>query len=272
MRLAFSQISTVNASFAEDVAAYAAAGFDAIGLWEMKLPADDDANRELLREHGLAVANCVPAVPSLLQLGIPGLAGPADPEERIAAICASVRRLAAYEPECVLCLSGPAGRLHEDEARAAVARGLRRIAGAAREAGVRLGLEPIHPAQRETTSFVNTVGDAVALLDQAGLADVGIMVDTFNLWDDGDAADWLRAHAHDRVSGVHVADRPGGDRSDRVLPGEAGTRTRELVAAAREGGWDGSLDVEIFSEPDRFWGLPVDEAARRAHAAAAALL
>ena len=33
MRLALSEISTVNASFADDVAAYAAAGFDAIGLF-----------------------------------------------------------------------------------------------------------------------------------------------------------------------------------------------------------------------------------------------
>ncbi len=271
MRLALSEISTAGAPFAEDVAAYAAAGFDAIGLWETKLPPDDEASRALLAAHGLAVANCVPAVPSLLQLGIPGLEGPPDPEERIDAICASVRRLATFAPESVLCLTGPAGELDRDEARALVVQGLRRIASVAREAGVRLGLEPIHPSQRETTSFVSSVADAVALLDEAGLADVGIMVDTFNLWDDPGAEAWLRAHARERVSGVHVADRPGGG-SDRALPGEAGSRARELVQAARAGGWDGSLDVEIFSGPEGFWGLPVAEAARRAHAAAAALL
>ena len=44
VKLSLSEISTVNASFAEDVAAYAAAGFDGIGIWEMKLPADDAAN------------------------------------------------------------------------------------------------------------------------------------------------------------------------------------------------------------------------------------
>jgi len=47
VRVGLSQISTVNASFEEDVVAYAAAGFDAIGLWEFKLPDDDDANRFL---------------------------------------------------------------------------------------------------------------------------------------------------------------------------------------------------------------------------------
>src|SRR5262249_20982640 len=79
MRLSLSEISTVGASFEEDVVAYAAAGFDAIGVWEMKLPADDDANRQLLAEHGLDVSNCVPAIPSILPLGIPGMEGPDDP-------------------------------------------------------------------------------------------------------------------------------------------------------------------------------------------------
>ena len=76
MRLALSEISTVNASFSEDVAAYAAAGFDGIGIWEMKLPADDGPNRALLREAGLGVANCIPTVPSILPLRLPGMEGP----------------------------------------------------------------------------------------------------------------------------------------------------------------------------------------------------
>ena len=54
MRLSLSEISTVNASFAQDVAAYAAAGFDGIGIWEMKLPEDDAANLAMLRGAGLA--------------------------------------------------------------------------------------------------------------------------------------------------------------------------------------------------------------------------
>ena len=62
MRLGLSEISTVGALFADDVAAYAAAGLDAIGIWEFKLPDDDDASVALLHDAGIAVANCVPAV------------------------------------------------------------------------------------------------------------------------------------------------------------------------------------------------------------------
>ena len=60
-------------------------------------------------------------------------------------------------------------------------------------------------------------------------------------------------------------------RRDRVPPTEGVTGPERLVRLLRAEGFDGSLDVEIFGEPDGFWALPVDEAARRAYAGARAL-
>lgn len=269
MKLSLSEISTVGTSFEEDVAAYSTAGFEGIGIWEMKLPPDDAANLALLRGAGLEVASCVPTVPSILPLGLPGMEGPPDVAERVAALCASVHRLAAYEPESVLCLTGPVGDRDVGEARRLVIEGLREIASAARQAGVRLGLEPATPHQRDSVSFVNSVADALDLLAEADLPDVGIMADTYNLWHDDTES--LAAIA-DRVTGLHVADEPTEPgRTDRVLPGEGGARSAEIVRALRGAGWDGFLDVEIFSTPELFWRLPTDEAARRAYAAIVAL-
>ena len=262
MKLSLSEISTVAASFEEDVAAYAAAGFDGIGIWEFKLPEDDDANRALLREAGLAVASCVPAVPSILPIQLPGMDDPREPAERVAALVSSVSRLAAYEPECVVCLTGVAGDLDADRAREIVVDGLRKVAATARDAGVRLGLEPATPRQRATVSFLNSVSEAVELLEEAGLPDVGIMADTYNLWHEPPEA--LAAVAS-RVTGLHVADDPGGDAEYRVLPGEGGTRSAEHTRALVDAGWGGFVDVEIFSTPELYWSLPVDEAARRAY-------
>jgi hypothetical protein len=42
----------------------------------------------------------------------------------------------------------------------------------------------------------------------------------------------------------------------------------ELVLAT---GFDGYVDIEIFSTPEAFWGLSPEEAARRAHGALRAL-
>ena len=265
MKLALSEISTVNATFEEDVAAYAAAGFDGIGIWEMKLPADDRASLAFLREAGLTVANCIPKVPSILQLLLPGMEGPPDPEERIAALCSSIRRLAPFEPESVICLTGAVGGRDPTGARKLVVAGLCEVAAAASEAGVRLGLEPAGAS----VSMVATVAETLELLEEAGLDDVGVMADTYNLWHE--APDGLAAVAK-RVTGLHVADEPTGpDRTDRVLPGEGGTRSAEHVRALAAAGWDGFLDVEIFSTPEGFWGLPTEEAARRAYAAVSRL-
>jgi sugar phosphate isomerase/epimerase len=270
MKLSLSEISTEGTPFAENVRAFAAAGFDGIGIWEINQRGDHAAGLALVRDAGLEVANCVPAIPSLLPLGIPGMEGPPDPGERVASICESVRRLAAFDPESVLVLTGPVGQRTEDEARRIVVEGLREVAQAARETGVRLGLEPAHPGQRDSVSFVNSIADALALLDHTGLRDVGIMADTYNLWHEEPRS---LARVAERVTGLHVADEPADpDRTDRVLPGEGGTRSAEHIRALLDAGWDGFLDVEIFSTRDRFWGLPVDEAARRAHAAATALL
>ncbi len=192
-------------------------------------------------------------MPSFLQLAIPGMEGPADPEARIEAICASIRRLAAYDPGCVLCLSGPLGGRSPEQGRDIVVDGLRRAAAAAREAGVHLGFEPIHPAQHETAGFVTSLADALELLDEAGADDAGIMADTFNLGHETDEA-VVRASA--RFTGLHVADElPEPTPGVRGLPGPEG-RSAEIVAALRANGWDGTLDVEIFSTPDHVLGAP----------------
>jgi sugar phosphate isomerase/epimerase len=267
--LSLSEISTVGASFAEDVEAYAAAGFDAIGVWEFKLPPDDAANIALLREHGLRVSVCVPEVPSVLQLAITGMEGPADPAERVASLERSVARFASYEPACIACLAGPLGAYSVDDGTRILVEGLRTVAAAARVPGVRVGFEPVHISQRDEAGFVNSLADADAVLASVAAPEVGVLFDTYHLWDDPEVMPWIAANAG-RIVGVHVADWPTLDRSDRVLPGEGISRTRGLVAALAAAGWDGALDVEIFSTPELFWGLPVAEAARVAHAAAAA--
>ena len=270
MPLSLSEISTVGASFRDDLRAYAAAGFDGIGIWEMKL--GDAGDHAAFRASGLHATNCVPLVPSILPNAV--IDGPLDVDERIESLCASMSRFAAYEPESVLLLTGPAGDLGETEARRIVVQGLRRIATAAADAGVRLGLEPIHASERDALTLVTTIPEALDLLAEADLRDVGVMVDLWHVWDTPTIERDLRVHV-DRITGVHVADwRPPG-RTDRALPGDGISRTRELTAILADAGFRGSWDVEIFGDPeqpDSLWSLPVDEAARRAYGAAVGVL
>lgn len=267
MSLSLSEISTVRASFRDDLHAYAAAGFDGIGIWEMKLR-DDEDDLAAVRASGLRVTNCVPSVPSILPNAV--IEGPDDVNERVEAICASIRRLARYEPDCVLCLTGAPGERDEARARALAIDGLQRVAAAAADAGVRLGLEPIHASQREALTLVTTIPEALSLLDEAGLPDVGLMVDLWHLGDTPDVERDLRENV-ERITGVHVAEHFPGGRGDRDLPG---ARCAELMRVLHDAGWRGAWDVEIFGDPDRpdsLWALDVGKAASRAHAAVAAL-
>jgi sugar phosphate isomerase/epimerase len=264
-KLSLSEISTVGASFRDDLAAYRAAGFDGIGIWEMKL-GDDGADAEALRESGLRATNCVPLVPSILPNTV--IEGPEDVEERVVAICASIRRLAPFRPDCVLCLTGARSGYAESKARSLAVEGLKRVAAAADEAGVRFGLEPIHVSQREQLSLITTIPETLDLLEEAGLPTVGIMVDLWHVGDTHDVERHLTDNV-DRITGVHVAERFPDGRSDRDLPGQ---RCAELMAVLRDAGWTGAWDVEIFGDGERvdsLWSLPPEEAARRAHAAAA---
>ena len=237
----------------------------------MKL-GDDEDDLLALRESGLSATNCVPLVPSILPNTV--IDGPDDVEERIEAICNSVRRFARYEPDCVLCLTGAAGDRSEDEARRLVVEGLRRIAATADEADVRFGLEPIHVSEREGLTIVTSIPEAFDLLDEAGLPDVGIMLDLWHIGDTPDVEQHLRDNVT-RITGVHVADWFGGGRGDRALPGEGGSRTAELMGVLHEAGWRGAWDVEIFGDTERadsLWSLDPETAAQRAHAAIARIV
>jgi sugar phosphate isomerase/epimerase len=234
MRLSISQITTVTQSFADDLDAYRAAGADGIGIWELKLEGD---SLERFRAGGLDAAAAVPAVPSILPL--PLMEGPEDPAARVEAICDGIARLAPFEPECVLFLTGP------DEDRAAVLDGLRLIADAGREHGVPVALEPIQREFAHLWTIVSSLDEAAALIDEAG-ADVGLLYDTWHLW--GEPLEQIERH-RDRIRGVHLADwrEPTRNTNDRVLPGDGVLEFGPILDALR---WDGFYDLEIFSDAE----------------------
>jgi sugar phosphate isomerase/epimerase len=253
MRTSVAEITTAFQSFADDLDAYRAAGADGIGIWEHKLGAD---SVDRFRASGLAAAAAVPAVPSILPL--PLMEGPEDPAARVEALCAGVERLAAFEPACVLFLTGPG------DDRAVVLDGIRAIADAAARAGVRAALEPIQREFRAFWTIVATLDDAAGLLDEAGRPDVGLVFDTWHLWNVPGLAGQITRH-RDRIAAVHVADwrEPTRNTNDRVLPGDGVVDFPPIFEALA---WDGLYDLEIFSDPElpgSLWTLDPRELARK---------
>ena len=251
MKRSISQITTVSQSFGDDLDVYRAAGADGIGIWEMKLEAD---SLERFQVSGLEAAAAVPAVPSILPL--PLMEGPADPDERVEAICSAIRRLAPFGPACVLFLTGPG------DDREAVLDGIRAIADEGKRQGVRIALEPVQREYADLWTIVTSLDEAAQLLDEAGRPDVGLMYDTWHLWNQPlEEIDRYR----DRIAAVHIADWRGQTRNtnDRVLPDDGVVDFAPIVETLR---WDGLYDLEIFSDtdlPDSLWLEDPRELARR---------
>lgn len=253
-RISVSQVSTLAATFAEDVRTYAAAGLDGIGVWELKLgDGPDDAAVQLLRESGLGSATAVPSVPSIHPL--PLLPGPDSPRERVDAILRSLARLAPFEPAAVLCLTGPGDR-------GTAIRGLREIVREAERLGLTVALEPFQREGLESWSILNTLADAAAVVDEIGSPALGIQFDVWHLWNTADLFEDIERYGA-LIAGVHVNDwrEPTRGWADRVLPGDGIAGVPAILGALERAGWDGFYDIEVFSDngtfgtayPDSLW-------------------
>lgn len=255
-----SQVSTLTASFADDVRAYTEAGAAGVGIWEMKL---DAGSLEEFRASGLGAATAVPVVPSIQPL--PLLPGPDTVAERIASLLRSLEVLAPYAPAAVVCFTGPGDRetaLH----------GVREVAREAERLGLRLAVEPFQREGIESWSVLNTLADAAEFVEEVGSDAVGIQFDVWHLWNTLDLFEEIERHAP-LIAGVHVSDwrEPTRGWADRVLPGDGATDLPAILGALDSVGWDGYYDLEIFSDngafgsayPDSLWDLDAAEFARR---------
>jgi sugar phosphate isomerase/epimerase len=259
-RFSISQVSTLAASFTDDVRAYAEAGVDGIGVWEIKL---DETSLAAFQASGLRSSTAVPAVPSVHPL--PLLPGPDTVRERVDALLRSLEVLAPYAPPAILCFTGPGDR-------ETAVKGVREIAREAERLGLRLAVEPFQLDGIESWSILNTLGDAAEFVDEVGSAAVGIQFDVWHLWNTPGLLDEIPRHAH-LIAGVHVSDwrEPTRGWADRVLPSDGAADLPAILGVLEDVGWEGFYDLEIFSDngafgsayPDSLWDLDAAELARR---------
>lgn len=131
----------------------------------------------------------------------------------------------------------------------------------ARQAGVPLAIEPLHPMQ-VARAAVNTLEQALDMCDALGEG-VGVAVDAYHVWWDPKLAGQI-ARGRGRILGYHICDWlvPTRDLlNDRGMMGDGVIdlpRIRSWVEAA---GYSGFQEVEIFSELD-WWKRDPDQVLR----------
>ncbi len=178
-----------------------------------------------------------------------------------------MRRLARFEPEVILFLTGARGERDLAQARRDVIEGIRQLGRAAREVGVRVALEPIHRSAEAAFTIVSDLPGAESLVTEAGDDSVGILFDTWHLWDTPDVLEHARRLAH-RFPAVHINDWRKVTRNwdDRVLPGDGIIDLPAIFGALESGGFDGWYDLEVISAeryPDSLLRLAPLELVRR---------
>ncbi len=241
--------------FEANAARLAALGYDGVEL-AVRDPAwlDVQAVQRVLDKHRLIV----PAIGTGQAFVEEGLSF-TDPDESVreAAVQRIISHIAlARRFNAIVILGlirGKAGATRESPLRDA----MKRVAQNASESGVRLAIEPIN---RYETNLVNTVAEALALIDEIGADNVGILFDTFHAnIEEPRIEESLRARGS-RLFHVHVAD------SNRWAPGAGHINFARIIATLREMKYEGWLSAEILPKPD------VARAAERAIRAMRALL
>ena len=149
-------------------------------------------------------------------------------------------------------------------ARSQVQDGIAATMDYAREVGMPLAIEPLHPMQAADRACVNTMEQALDLCDaidpeRTGM--LGVAVDAYHVWWDPKLASQIARAGVDRLLAWHVCDwlTPTRDLlSDRGMMGDGVIELRKIRGWMEDAGYAGFAEVEIFSEQD-WWLRPGDE-------------
>jgi sugar phosphate isomerase/epimerase len=233
-------------------------GIAGISPWRDKLDELGAAEAaRLIRAHGLTVSGLCRG----------GMFPAPDETRRRAAIDDNRRAIddaATIGAHCLVLVVGglPPGSRDIAGARRMVADGIAAIAEHARRARVPLAIEPLHPMYCADRACINTLDQALDVIDALG-ADgegVGVAVDVYHTWWDPHLAQAI-ARAGDRILGYHLCDWLVPTRDlllDRGMMGDGVIDLRALRAQIEGAGYRGMHEVEIFSASN-WWQRDPDE-------------
>lgn len=252
-RIAVSEVTTSEWSFEEDVRNYAAVdGVEGVAVWREKLDGvGAERAAELLDDHGLEAAS----------LAFEGTFTDEETFERAVDDAESALHDAATLGAPVVHLfAGPRLGVSVSGGDERVRRALEHLAPTARETGVTLALEAVHPIEVMRRSTVVTLRQAGRLVD--GIDVAGVTVDTWNTWWDPEVGPSI-AEVRDDVVAVQIADwrADADDPRNRAPPGEGVVPLSNLVATVEATGYEGWYEVELFTDrygPEEYESLVRD--------------
>ena len=256
-RLSLNQITTANWTVCEAVEGCVRHGVPSIALWRNKI-----------EEAGLApcvrlVKDAQLHVSSVCRGGMFPAATEAERKKNLEDNFRAADEAAALNADSLVMVVGGCSEVGIEDARTMVSDGVAALVPYARERGVRIGLEPLHPMYAAERSVLVTIGQALKLASAYCSEEVGVVLDTFHIWWDPQVAE-LIAQAAGRIYGFHVSDWlvPLPDLLlGRGLMGDGVIDNRKLSALVEQAGYTGPIEVEIFNRA--LWDSDPDDVLRR---------
>lgn len=169
----------------------------------------------------------------------------------------------ALKADCLVLVVGglPGSSKDMPEARKQVAEGIAAILPYAREMGMPLAIEPLHPMYAADRACVNTLSQALDLCVELGDG-VGVAVDIYHVWWDPQLETQIaRAGQMGAILAHHICDWlvPTTDLLlDRGMMGDGVVDLPAIRRMVEAAGFHGPQEVEIFSR-DHWWKRPGDE-------------
>ncbi|WP_329037420.1 sugar phosphate isomerase/epimerase [Streptomyces sp. NBC_00178] len=248
-RLSLNQETVRQLSLPDLAEACLSSGIGQVGLWRAPVRAYGvERAGKLFRDAGLTVTSLCRG----------GFLTATDPAERARALednRAAVDEAAGVGTDTLVLVSGglPDGQKDLHAARERIADALAELAPYARDRGVRLAVEPLHPMFASDRCVVSTLSQALDLAERFPAEQVGVVVDTYHVWwDDGVPAQIARAGAGGRIHSFQLADwitpLPAGVLVGRGQLGDGCVDFRAFRAQVEAAGYGGPIEVEIFNE------------------------
>jgi sugar phosphate isomerase/epimerase len=150
-------------------------------------------------------------------------------------------------------LAGRAAHRDIDAAREQVTEGIAALLDDARERGMPLAIEPLHPMYAAERACINTLEQALDVcdaLDAQRSGALGVALDVYHVWWDPKLPVMIERAGRERLLALHVCDWlvPTTDLlNDRGMMGDGVIDIPRIRAAVEAQGFVGYSEVEIFS-------------------------
>ncbi len=256
-RLCIHQVSLMQCGFRQSIDCLARHGVMQTAVWKDKLD-------EVGTQQGARILNDAGVTSiSLCAGGFLTAATKADQQKILDDNRRWLDQAAAIGAHSMVAITGglTAGETDINTARKRALDRLGELAPSARDAGVKIALEPLHPMVCGNRSVISSLGEANDILDKLDMPDVlGIAVDTYALWWDSKLQDEI-ARAAGRIINLHVSDwlnDTSDTRLDRGMMGDGHIDNRAIRGWVEATGFTGPSEVEIFSEA-AWWQCNADE-------------